>query len=174
VRVKGPRPTVGTNLQVCPPAACPSSTIRARVHPRRGPGSSLAVTPTVVPCGSPGAPAHGASRRIGKWRRAPYSRLGPQPLHRRPQTPLLSTFSFLLSRPQAAGHHGSTRPPGVVPPSPSIGYHANICSVGWGPLRGVPPTGGTRGDGGETTHMNGIRADQGLFDAARLASEPGG
>ena len=32
--------------------------------------------PHVVPCGSPGAPAHGASRRIGKRRTAPYSRLG--------------------------------------------------------------------------------------------------
>ena len=35
VRVKGPRPTVGTNLPVCPPAACASSTTPPLGSPQR-------------------------------------------------------------------------------------------------------------------------------------------
>jgi hypothetical protein len=70
----------------------------AYLAPTTGAESVRAVTHHVVPCGSPTSPPHATSDRMGRrWKhRTPGSATPPK------NSPLLSTLSSLLSRPQAA------------------------------------------------------------------------
>ena len=61
----------------------------------------------VVPCGSPGPPINPGLPPHGKTAEGAVLQMGPPTRHRRPPKTLLSTFSSLLSRPQAAGERGA-------------------------------------------------------------------
>ena len=59
----------------------------------------------VVPCGSSGPGIGRSLGPHGKTAEGAVLQVGPPPRHRRPAKTLLSTFSSLLSRPQAARPH---------------------------------------------------------------------
>jgi hypothetical protein len=60
-------------------------------------------------------------------------------------------------RRKTAGHHASTCPPELLLPPPRSGIMPASVLLDGARCGVSPPTGGTRGDCGETTHMNGIR-----------------